>query len=469
MSHGSRHPSALGERPPVTSGGPPRTGRPRWTVLALVLTMLAVLGASASVGHQRWSYAGQPASPQEALPIDRVLWVWTGAVTTTTATVVAEIVRPARLARLTVSTRHPGRPILTPAETVGPDGVVRFQLTDLAPDLDYRYTIEVDETTDHSRGSGRFRTVPHGPASFTVAVSSCADTGSSGAVFDAIRAVHPLLYINAGDLHYGNPRHNDVTTFGDLYRRTLTAPAQAALYRSVPIAYVWDDHDYGPNNADAAAPTRQAARTAYATYVPHYPRPAPGQAVYQAFTIGRVRFILTDNRSERTAATMLGPRQLAWLQQELTSASGSHALVVWINPDPWIAEPATHADDWGGYPDERRAIADVIASARIHNLIMVSGDAHMIALDDGHHSDYSTAGGAGFPVLQTGALDRPGSVKGGPYSHGTFPGRGQFGTITITDDGTAPVSIELTGRTWNNEILLHYRTDIEAHKSSMTR
>jgi hypothetical protein len=334
MSHGSRHPSALGERPPVTSGGPPRTGRPRWTVLALVLTMLAVLGASASVGHQRWSYAGQPASPQEALPIDRVLWVWTGAVTTTTATVVAEIVRPARLARLTVSTRHPGRPILTPAETVGPDGVVRFQLTHLAPDLDYHYTIEVDETIDHSRGSGRFRTMPHGPASFTVAVSSCADTGSSGAVFDAIRAVHPLLYINAGDLHYGNPRHNDVTTFGDLYRRTLTAPAQAALYRSVPIAYVWDDHDYGPNNADAAAPTRQAARTAYATYVPHYPRPAPGQAVYQAFTIGRVRFILTDNRSERTAATMLGPRQLAWLQQELTSASGSHALVVWINPDP---------------------------------------------------------------------------------------------------------------------------------------
>ncbi|GIF45320.1 phosphodiesterase/alkaline phosphatase D-like protein [Actinoplanes xinjiangensis] len=332
------------------------------------------------------------------MPIDRVLWVWTGAVTTTTATVVAEIVRPARLARLTVSTRHPGRPILTPAETVGPDGVVRFQLTHLAPDLDYRYTIEVDQTTDHSRGSGRFRTMPHGPASFTVAVSSCADTGSSGAVFDAIRAVHPLLYINAGDLHYGNPRHNDVTTFGDLYRRTLTAPAQAALYRSVPIAYVWDDHDYGRNNADAAAPTRQAARTAYATYVPHYPRSAPGQAVYQAFTIGRVRFILTDNRSERTAATMLGTRQLAWLQQELTSASGSHALVVWINPDPWIAEPATHADDWGGYPDERRAIADVIASARIHNLIMVSGDAHMIALDDGHHSDYSTAGGAFFDL-----------------------------------------------------------------------
>lgn len=63
---------------------------------------------------------------------------------------------------------------------------------------------------------------------------------------------------------------------------------------------------------------------------------------------------------------------------------------------------------------------------------MVSGDAHMAALDDGSHSGYSGSGHPGFPVLQAGALDRPGSIKGGPYSHGTFPGGGQFGTITIT-------------------------------------
>ena len=93
---------------------------------------------------------------------------------------------------------------------------------------------------------------------------------------------------------------------------------------------------------------------------------------------------------------------------------------------------------------------------------MVSGDAHMVALDDGSHSGYSSTGSRGFPVLQAGALDRPGSVKGGPYSHGTFPGGGQFGTVTITDDGTSRVGVELTGRTWRNAVLVSYRTTFPA-------
>ncbi|MEV0899508.1 alkaline phosphatase D family protein [Actinoplanes sp. NPDC049802] len=470
MSTGPCPPAPAGQ-PSIrtTAGRGHRTRLARRIVSASITVMLlGALGVGASGAHHRWSCAGQPASPQTALPVDRVRWVWTGAVTTTAATVVAEIVRPARHARLTVTTGRADPPVLSTAEAVGADGIVRLHVSGLTPDLNHRYVIEVDGTADHSRGNGRFRTMPAGPATFTVAVSSCARTGSDGAVFDAIRAVGPLLYINAGDLHYGSPRRNDVTVFGDLYRRTLTAPAQAALYRSVPIAYVWDDHDYGPDNADATAPTRPAARAAYATYVPHYPQPEPGRAVYQAFTVGRVRFILTDNRSERTATTMLGARQLTWLRQELTSASVSHAVVVWINPDPWIATPAAGADHWGGYPDERRTIADVIATARIHNLIMVSGDAHMLAVDDGSHSDYSTAGAAGFPVLQTGALDRPGSVKGGPYSHGAFPGCGQFGTITITDDATAHVRVELAGRTWSDRILVRYRTVIDAPTAAAT-
>lgn len=439
-----------------------RTGR-QATFLAVTTTVLLVatwVGASSI--HVRWFGPAHPVSSQTALPVDRVVWAWTGAVTTTSVTVVAEVVRPARRARLVLTADSGDAVRSTAAIPVNGDGVVRLRATGLRPDTGYRYVIEVDATVDHARGDGRFRTMPRGPASFTVAVASCARTGSSGAVFDAIRAVDPLLYINAGDLHYGNPASNDVTVFGGLYRRTLTSPAQAALYRSVPVAYVWDDHDYGPNDADAAAPTRPAARAAYTTYVPHYPQPEPGGAVYQAFTIGRVRFVLTDNRSERTSTSLLGAQQLAWLKRELVTAGRSHAVVVWVNPDPWIAAPADGADDWGGYPRERRALADAIAAARIDNLVMISGDAHMVALDDGSHSGYSGAGYPGFPVLQAGALDRPGSVKGGPYSNGTFPGGGQFGTITITDNGTFRIGVELAGRTWRNDVLVSYRTTFPA-------
>jgi hypothetical protein len=44
---------------------------------------------------------------------------------------------------------------------------------------------------------------------------------------------------------------------------------------------------------------------------------------------------------------------------------------------------------------------------------MISGDAHMVAIDDGTNSDYADGGGGGFPVFHAGALDRSSSVKGG--------------------------------------------------------
>jgi membrane-associated phospholipid phosphatase len=415
------------------------------------------VGGSAVYGY----YYGpaHPASTTAELPVDRVVWAWSGGVTTTAATVVAEVTPGAHRARLAVRPDGGGPEVRTAAAPVAADGVVRLAVRGLAPDTGYGYRIEVDGTPDVGRGFGRFRTMPAGPASFTVAFGSCARTGSSGAVFDAIRATDPLLYVATGDLHYGNPDRADVALFGTLYRRTLAAPAQAALYRSVPVAYVWDDHDYGPNDADATAPTRPAARSAYRRYVPHYPL-AGGGAINQAFTVGRVRFILVDTRSERTTGTMLGATQLGWLERELVEAARTHALVVWVNPDPWVAAPAPGADNWGAYPAERRRLADVIANAGIENLIMVSGDAHMVAADDGTHTGYGTAGRRGFPLLHAAALDRPGSVKGGPYSEGAFPGPGQFGTITVTDAGGPLIGVELAGRNWRGETLVSYRRTV---------
>jgi len=231
-------------------------------------------------------------------------------------------------------------------------------------------------------------------------------------------------------------------------------PGQAALYRKIPIAYVWDDHDYGPNDSDASSPGREAARIAFRETVPHYDSVQSGDApINHAFTIGRVRFVLTDSRSERTDATMLGADQIQWLIDELISASQTHALVVWGNPVPWIVEPREGGDSWSGFPDERLRIADALASAGVDNLVMLSGDAHIVALDDGTNSDYSTDRVGGFPVLHAAALDRPGGAKGGPYTQGPVEGGGQYGLVQVDDDGDT-IAVTLSGHTWDGEILV---------------
>ncbi len=71
--------------------------------------------------------------------------------------------------------------------------------------------------------------------SFRVAVSACARIGSNGAVFDAIAATDPLLYLQLGDFHYGNLDGTDAASFRAADERQLVQPGQAALYRRVPV------------------------------------------------------------------------------------------------------------------------------------------------------------------------------------------------------------------------------------------
>jgi alkaline phosphatase D len=121
---------------------------------------------------------------------------------------------------------------------------------------------------------------------------------------------------------------------------------------------------------------------------------------------------------------------------------------------PWIANDPDALDRWSGYESERRELATFMDSIGVADqLVVLSGDAHMVALDDGTHNHYGQPGGGGFPVVHAAALDRRGSTKGGPYTHGPYPNRvtlfgqndGQFVLMNVEDDGGEEVCITWTG------------------------
>lgn len=430
----------------------------RVAVVAGLLVSGTWVAASTVYDH----YFG-PAHPESAIVLPRsslLDWVWAGGLAPDGFTVTAKV-RSAGPTELLVAERSDlvGARRFAPDPSATPDGrIVRFDVHGLEPDTAYHYAVARDGDPDLAR-RGRVRTAPTGPASFTVTFGSCARTGSSGAVFDEIAAAEPLLHVMTGDAHYANVERDDPSLFRAALDRTISAPAQQALYLRAPVAYVWDDHDFGGNDSDRTSPIKETAQAIYRSQVPHGAL-ATSEGIQQAFSIGRVRFILTDTRSYRApradgAGTLLGPEQLAWFEQELSAASQDHALVVWVSPTPWIGPDDPTSDTWSGFAVERRRIADLIARAEIDNLVMLSGDAHMVAVDDGTNSAYASDGGGGFPVAHGAALDRPGNVKGGPYSHGAVAGAGQFGTLRVEDDGNQ-VKIELTGRSWTGEVLVRY-------------
>jgi phosphodiesterase/alkaline phosphatase D-like protein len=452
--------------------------KPLKTVMALAVALAVLLASGGYASAAVYTYLFGPTHPQSAThapPVDLVEWVWAGAAGATSITVNAKLAHDHDAVRLAVSRSAAMTDAVYSAPASALDAlnqrVVSFAVAGLTPDTQYFYALEADDHLDLAR-QGRFTTFPDGPASFTFAFAACARTGSNGQVFDAIRAANPLFYLNIGDIHYTYIDQDDPDRFRSAFDRVLTRPAQAALYRSMPIAYTWDDHDYGPNNGDRTSPTRAAARLVYQQYVPHYAL-AAGEGdvpIYQAFTIGRVRVILTDTRSERDpntaidngAKSMLGEVQKTWLKQQLLDANETYPVIVWVSSGPWIDAAGTGKDSWGGFATERRELADFVAAHDIQGLVMLSGDAHMTAIDDGTNSDYSTGGGGGFPVMHAAPLDKRGGVKGGPYSEGTSADSGQFGLVTVDDDGGPAVTVSLSGRNYRGEEIMRYTFTVPA-------
>jgi hypothetical protein len=153
---------------------------------------------------------------------------------------------------------------------------------------------------------------------------------------------------------------------------------------------------------------------------------------------------------------MLGDEQKAWFKQQLLDAKGKYPVVFWVNTGPWIDEAGVGKDTWGGFTTERRELADFIAENDVTGLVMLAGDAHMLAADDGSNSDFSSAGGGGFPVLHAAPLDKRGGYKGGPYSEGYVAASGQFGFVTVEDVGGDSITVTFSGRNYEGEQVLAY-------------
>lgn len=372
-----------------------------------------------------------------------VQWMWAGGVTSTSATVVARVTGGSLPVRLRVVPVEGGSSApIEPASADRISGIVRFQIPALRPAT--RYSYQVMQGTEPWREAGQLRTMGEGPHNAVVLFGSCASTGSNAAIWDTMRASRPDLLIHMGDLHYEDITRNDPARFRAAFDRVLSSPRQGALYRAVPIAYVWDDHDFGGDESNRHSPSAAAAHQAYRECVPHYP--LAGQqtgTIAQAFDIGRVRVIVTDVRSGRDATSdsaapsMLGETQRQWLFAQLESASRAAALVVWANSVPWITKAdETTNHGWAPYGAERRMIADHIDRLGLTSrLLMISGDAHMVAIDDGTNSGYGPTPGRGFVVVHGASFDRWRRNKGGPYSLGSRAGRGQFGELRIEDSG----------------------------------
>lgn len=381
------------------------------------------------------------------------VWMWSGALTDGGARVNAKVTGSST--RLAVADNPAmSSPLFFGApETPDAEGIVRFTVTGLDPDTQYYYAVEDDTVLDTS-AVGEFKTVvtPGTPYNFRAAFGGCAGLntnypGHAGSlvpgrisdhpVFDEILAADPLFFMHMGDMWYYNLGSDDFGVVGGAslenvrraYDDVLTKTRQGGVYRRVPLVYSWDDHCYGPNNADGTFPDKPNVAQVYRENVPHYPLAEASGPIYHSFTVGRVLFIVTDNRYNRDAPTDPAPRaylgagQKTWMENVLATSQAAHAVVVTGQP------PSSNGSaSWGSYPEDRDDMLSMIGDLGwLGRATVIASDQHQLAMDSGPS--------IGVPLYVFGALDSSSDGPTGRWDLGVRSGRPHFGTIDFIDDG----------------------------------
>ncbi|WP_077035890.1 hypothetical protein [Pelomonas sp. KK5] len=245
-----------------------------------------------------------------------------------------------------------------------------------------------------------------------IAFLSCCDAirDARQKAWDELAEVHrPEHIVMLGDSIYmdyglghkydnGQPRGAPLADFSAEMHRAYTLQWRVASFRrairDARVHAIWDDHDFGWNNACGALPDtprdkvnlshalfqqfRQALVQKPADYGPNpWPQgsgaPPAGSIAAMVELPHRVRLHLTDGRSFREAegGSILGQAQRHALEQALVQIDAAEPGVLHL-----IAR-GTDAADWARSPDN-----DWLRGlATRHDILVLSGDRHNLKLD----------------------------------------------------------------------------------------
>ncbi len=272
-----------------------------------------------------------------------------------------------------------------------------FTLDSLNPNTVYKYKLYVNSASDQSKeysfttpDDWAFR---RDPPVFQVALGSCtyinevqADRpgkpyGQAPTIFERIADRQPELMIWLGDNTYLRPVDFGSRS-GVLHRYTDSrkVPELQRLLSTCSHHAIWDDHDFGPNDAVGSYPYRawssEAFRLFWANSV--YGAYQPGdQTGY--FNRNGIDFILLDNRTYRTSSdlssgkAMLGKGQIDWLIDNLKYSRAPFKVVACGSQ---VLNSLEKYENMAVYLEERAYLLKRIEQEQIKGVVFVTGDRH---------------------------------------------------------------------------------------------
>ncbi len=232
------------------------------------------------------------------------------------------------------------------------------------------------------------------PPSFSFAIGSCyylndkkddrpgKGYGNNYEIFNSIYEKDPNFMLWLGDNIY--LREPDLLTENGIryrYKHARSLSNLKPLLANTHHYAIWDDHDYGPNDADRSYVNKKVSEKVFNNYWgnPNTNVTNKGGITGQ-FQWQDITFFLMDNRYHRAPNKFvsenkdyLGREQINWLIEALKSSNSPFKFVC-IGGQ--VISDAKIYENYATYPEERKYLLKKIKEEKINGVIFLSGDRH---------------------------------------------------------------------------------------------
>jgi alkaline phosphatase D len=237
---------------------------------------------------------------------------------------------------------------------------------------------------------------PENVSTFTVAFGSCLNPTRQPMqpIFMEVLQHRPAAFLFIGDInympgrasHYASDRETVRYAMAGYHREVRHVPEVRALMASTPSYGIWDDHDFGPNDADRTFAFREETLEIYRRYWPNAGAgTATTQGIFHAFKIADVEFFMLDDRYHRDPnqaedrQTMFGDGQMQWLKDGLKSSTATFKVIA--NGNSMVVDFHRRHEVWDNFGSERDDFLKWLFDAGISGVFFIVGDWHIGTLN----------------------------------------------------------------------------------------
>ncbi len=286
-----------------------------------------------------------------------------------------------------------------------PFNPIKLELNDLEFGTTYQYSVLLDgkkitfpfETRFTTKDLWQYRK----PApDFSFLTGSCAyfnetkfdrpgkSYGGDSSIFETMVKTPANFNIWLGDnWYYREVDYSSV--WGLKYRAShdRAIPILQKFMASMPQYAIWDDHDFGPNDAGKNYIFKNESRTIFNDYWLNPNSGENNEGIYTMFNYGDVDFFLLDDRFFRSDVKMpdsinnltnedkayFGKKQLDWLKNNLLFSKATFKIIVTGNQ---VLNPINNYECVEHYPKEYNDLIGFLTNQKINGVVFLTGDRH---------------------------------------------------------------------------------------------